>query len=69
MEKRFEVLPPLMPNYIGIKKEAALKQDGFKADQGFDIANFTKEEAEEYADLMRKTFIEHWKARKERLGK
>lgn len=63
MEKKFEVLPPTMPNYVRFKKEAGLRQDGFKVDEGFDIANFTKEEAEEYAGLMFRTFIEHWKQR------
>jgi hypothetical protein len=49
MNKLFEVLPPMMPNFVRFKKEA-----------GFPIKNFTREEAEEYAELMRKTFIEHW---------
>ena len=63
MEKRFEVLPPTMPNFVRFKKEAGLRQDGFKVDDGFDIANFTKQEAEEFAELMYKTFMEHWQKR------
>lgn len=46
MEKKFEVLPPSMPNFVRFKKEAGLRQDGFKVDEGFPIKNFTKEEAE-----------------------
>ena len=61
MEKKFEVLPPMMPNFVHFKKEAGLKQDGFKVDEGFPISNFTKEEAEEYAELMYKTFMDHWR--------
>jgi len=68
MKKLFEVLPPTMPNFVRFKKEAQLRQDGFKVDEGFDIANFTEEEANEYAELMRKTFIEHWKQRKSKVG-
>ena len=64
MEKRFEVLPPTMPNFIRFKQAAGLRQDGFKVDNGFDIANFTQQEAEEFADLMRQTFIEHYANRK-----
>lgn len=64
MEKKFEVLPPMMPNYVRFKQEAGLRQDGFKVDNGFDIADFTQHEAEEYADLMRKTFMEHCAKRK-----
>jgi hypothetical protein len=30
MEKKFEVLPPSMPNFVRFKKEAAgLRQDGY----------------------------------------
>ena len=60
MEKKFEVLPPTMPNFVRFKKEAGLRQDGFKVDEGFPISNFTKEEAEEYGELMKQTFIVHW---------
>ena len=60
MEKKFEVLPPSMPNFVRFKKVAGLRQDGFKVDEGFPISSFTKQEAEEYAELMYKTFMEHW---------
>lgn len=60
MEKKFEVLPPMMPNFVRFKKNAGLRQDGFKTDEGFPITNFTKEEAEEYGELMKQTFIVHW---------
>ena len=66
MEKSFEILPPTMPNFVRFEKPDGLKQDGFKIDEGYDIINFTEEEANEYAELMRKTFIEHWKQRKNR---
>lgn len=46
MRKMFEVLPPMMPNFVRFKKEAGLRQDGFKVDEGFPIENFTKEEAQ-----------------------
>jgi len=63
MEKAFELLPPTMPNFARFKKEAALRQDGFKVDEGFPIAKFTEQEAMEYAELMYKTFMEHWKSK------
>lgn len=63
MEKRFEVLPPIMPNFVRFKQEAGLKQDGFKVNDGFPISDFTKEEAEEYGELMKKTFIKHWQVK------
>jgi hypothetical protein len=64
MKKKFEVLPPIMPNYVRFKREAGLEQDEFKVDDRFDIADFTEEEAQEFADLMRKTFMEHYAKRK-----
>ena len=60
MKTLFKVLPPMMPNFVKFEKEAELKQDGFKVDGGFPIKNFTKEEAEEYGELMKTTFIKHW---------
>ena len=60
MEKKFNVLPPIMPNFVRFEKEVGLKQDGFKVDEGFPISDFTKEEAEEYGELMKKEFIKHW---------
>lgn len=63
MEKKLEVLPPMMPNFVRFKKEAGLRQDGFKVDEGFPITNFTKEEAEEYGELMKQTFINHWQSK------
>ena len=64
MEKKFEVLPPTMPNFVRFKKEAGLKQDGLKVDTGFPIEQFTEQEAEEYGELMKQTFIEHYKKKK-----
>ncbi len=64
MEKKFEVLPPIMPNYVRFRAEPGLRQDGFKVDEGFPIENFTEQEAYEYAELMKNTFINHWRKRK-----
>jgi len=64
MNKLFEVSPPTMPNFVRFKKEAGLRQDGFKVDEGFPIINFTREEAEEYGQLMKDTFIKHWERKK-----
>jgi len=49
----------MMPNFVRFKKEAGLKQEGFKAYEGYPIKNFTREEAEEYSELMKQTFIKH----------
>jgi hypothetical protein len=64
MEKQFKILPPKMPNFVRFEKEAQLKQDGFKLDEGFDIANFTEKEALEFSELMKREFLEHYQRRK-----
>jgi hypothetical protein len=60
MEKLFKVLPPIMPNFVRFEKELGLREDGFKVNKGFSINNFTIDEAYEYAELMKQTFIKHW---------
>jgi len=67
MKTLFKVLPPTMPNFARFEKEAGLRQDGFKVDEGFPIKNFTKEEAEEYGELMKTTFIKHWEEKQAKL--
>ncbi len=64
MEKKFEVLPPTMPNFVRFKKEAGLRQDGYKVDGGFPITNFTEKEAEEFGELMKQEFIKHYNKKK-----
>ena len=49
-----------MPTFVRFEKEPQLKQDGFKVDEGYHIKNITREEAEEFAHLMKKEFIKHW---------
>lgn len=67
MEKKFKVLPPMMPNFVRFEKPVGLKQDGFKSDDGYPISNLTEEEAIEYGELMKQTFIKHWKIKKTQL--
>ena len=64
MDKLFKILAPKMPNFVRFEKEANLKKDGFKVDEGFDIKNFTEKEALEFAELMKRTFLEHYQSRK-----
>jgi len=64
MEKKFEVLPPMMPNFARFKRHDAFRKDSSKSDDVFPISQFTKQEAEEYAELMKKTFMQHWEAKR-----
>lgn len=61
MKKEFNVLPPSMPNFVRFEKPAGLRQEGIKLGENYHIKNFTQEEAEEYGELMKQTFLQHWK--------
>jgi hypothetical protein len=60
MEKKFKLLPPMMPNYIFYEMPPRLKQDGVTFDNKIPIIELSKEEAVQYAELMAQTFINHW---------
>jgi hypothetical protein len=55
MKRQVDIKPPMMPNFAR-----------FESNQNacIDIADFTREEAEQYADLMRDAFMKHWEKRK-----
>lgn len=63
MEKKLKLLPPMMPNFVFYESEPSARQEGFKQKHGIEIKTFTKEEAEEYAELMKKEFVKHWKSK------
>lgn len=60
-----EILPPTMPNFIRFKQEPGRRQDGIKEGEVIDIADLTHQQAEEFADMMRRQFMEHYQQRKE----
>jgi hypothetical protein len=55
--KKVKLNPPMMPYLATIEGDE---------DTWIDIADFTKEEAEAYADMMREAFMNHWEERKKR---
>ena len=67
MEKKINVLPPIMPNYIMLDLEPlpGLKQDGIKANLKIAVSDLTEGEAIEFGELMKITFMEHQKKRKD----
>jgi len=60
MKIQFEIEMPAMPNFLRFKKEAQMRQDGFKVNDGYPISNLTREEAEEFAESWKQTFLKHW---------
>ena len=61
MKIQFEIEMPAMPNFLRFKKDAQMRQDGFKVNDGYPISNLTREEAEEFAESWKQAFIKHWK--------
>lgn len=64
MKKEFEILPPAMPNFVRFKLPPQPIEYVFKEAPGYDIANFTEQEAIEFSDFMKASFMEHWRNRK-----
>lgn len=63
MKKLFEIKPPKMPNFVSFEAPPQPKQQSFEV-KSYDIANFSEEEAAEYAELMKSEFLKHWKQRR-----
>lgn len=60
MKIELEIQPPMMPNYLRYKQNPRPRQEGFKEAAGIAVADLTREQAEQAADMMRAAFIEHW---------
>lgn len=65
MDITFKFNPPIMPDNItydtGIPGR---KQDGYNpGSNSIPVKNLSQEQAEQYAELMKQTFLEHWKTR------
>lgn len=60
MKIKLELMPPMMPNFISIKQPARPRQEGFKELPKIPVSDLSREEAEEYGELMKQTFLKHW---------
>lgn len=57
MEKKIKVLPPMMPNFIKLEID----------NSWISVQNLTQDEAEQFGELMKQTFINHWKEQNEKI--
>ena len=57
MEKKIKVLPPMMPNFIKLKID----------NSWISVQNLNQDEAEQFGELMKQTFINHWKEQNEKI--
>lgn len=65
MEKKFKLLPPIMPNFISFEVAPGKRQDGFSPEKNkISITDLSYSEAIEYAELMKNTFMDHYKLKK-----
>jgi hypothetical protein len=60
MEYKVKLQAPLMPDYISIETNPRKRGRGFQ-DSKISICELTREEAEEYGELMKQAFIKHHK--------
>jgi len=64
MDKKMKLLPPMMPNFITVDMGIVGKrEDGFVEKPKIPISQLTRQEAEEYGELMKQAFIEHYEMR------
>lgn len=62
MEKKFKLLPPMMPNFLPYETSPRPRQEGFKPNENrIPVSDLSESEAIEYGELMKQTFIKHWK--------
>src|SRR5688572_20188054 len=64
MKKEFELLPPMMPNFISINQSPQEGQDRFK----IPVSDLSDQEAEAYGELMKRAFIAHHRERVRKSG-
>jgi hypothetical protein len=71
MEIKLNIKKPIMPSEIFMEQPIGKRQDGFNPSKGnifnpskgsIKVKDLTEEQAYEYAELMKQTFIEHWKS-------
>lgn len=61
MDKKFKMLPPTMPNFIAMEIPDS---NAYGKKPAISITQLTKEEAEQYGELMKQSFINHWEKKK-----
>lgn len=61
MERKVKLLPPMMPNFISIEIHPRPRQEGLQEGYKIRVCELTNDEAVEYGELMKQTFIEHHK--------
>jgi hypothetical protein len=62
MEYKVKLQPPLMPDYISTETNPRKRGRGFQ-DSKISVCELTKEQAEEFGELMKQAFIKHHKER------
>lgn len=63
MNIEFKLLPPMMPNFISYEMPPSKRQDGIKFDNKISVADLTEQQAIEYGELMKQSFIKHWQSK------
>lgn len=60
MEFNFKIKPPTgMPDFIYLDLPPGKRQDGLQANK-IPVGSLSKEQAEEYGEMMKQAFMAHW---------
>lgn len=69
MEKKVLIIAPTFPDYIRYTLPQKPKSAGFDAEAGqMAVGGLTEREANEYADLVKETFLNTWRIEKAKVN-
>lgn len=61
MKTEIKLKAPAMPNFIAFDRPPQPRQNGIQQ-VGIRVGELTREQAEQYAELMKQEFMKHWEA-------
>jgi len=61
MEKKIKLKMVGMPNFISMDLPPRPREEGIQMNNTIPVQDLTPEEASEYAEWMKISFLEHWK--------
>ena len=69
MQRILKLKPPQMPNFFSYELPPRPRQEGINIGNAtIPITEFSREEAEEFGELMKQTFIKHWENKIEKVS-
>jgi hypothetical protein len=60
MEIKLVIEPPILPEYVCTRQITGLRQDGFRGNNHLPIESLTLEQAIEYSEMLKDTFMRNY---------